>query len=336
MKTLIFSIAVLTATAAAAEESTPMPSAAENPAYPVELQRKGIEGWGLLSVRVTRAGAVEDAFVVDSSGRETVERSLLTSVKRWRFHPASFERCGVKLRLQLTLEGAKVRASADRRTKRFEAALARGDLVAAKAEIEEFDPHSLKEVAMRDQMRGRLAHVEGDVAGEIISLRRAASGVSIQNSNAEGRAWATTMRTAELLALVVARQYGEAATLMRSLRADGVLAPEIEPAAAQLDALPTSSGRMETPAVLRRLAASADAPSHWIAPLTRKRFRLDAVSGEIERAELCRNNASLDFEPQVDVQVPADAGACSVQIRGTEGTRFTLVEPPASDSAPSE
>jgi len=66
------------------------PKYAENPKplYPQEAKRKGYEGEVILRVEVLPNGRVGQIEVRSSSGYELLDRSALTTVKKWRFVPA--------------------------------------------------------------------------------------------------------------------------------------------------------------------------------------------------------------------------------------------------------
>jgi TonB family protein len=67
------------------------PSYAENPKpiYPQEAREKGCEGEVILRVEVLSNGRVGQIEVRKSSGHELLDRSALTTVKQWRFIPAT-------------------------------------------------------------------------------------------------------------------------------------------------------------------------------------------------------------------------------------------------------
>jgi TonB family protein len=334
--TALFSVlALVIAAAGAAQDSAPMPSGVENPYYPDELERKGVEAWALLSIRITRAGAVDDAFVTNSSGHPAAERTTLAAVKRWRYAPRDADLCGVRLRLSLQQPPSKIRASAEKAWSRFDAAFARGDFADAGDQAEKLDSRTLREHSIRELMRARLAHQAGDMAGFLDAASRVDTQAMLASVSSEGRAWEHNLRQHRLLALVALRQYGAAIEIASSLRREGALASEVTLIVAQLDAIPSNPGVLETPGVLRRHAAGKDAPSYWTAPLTRGRFRLDVESGEITRAELCCEKRALEFAPGTLHDAPKDAGVCRFQIRGSDGARFTVTEPPTVEATPS-
>jgi len=318
------------------------------PDYPRALVERRVEGWSVISFRISTSGNVEDAFVSDSSGEAEIDASVLRAVSKWTYEPGSSARCGVQVRLSLQMG---VRTGPNKRLERFDEAFAAGDIAAARAIFDDFHANSLRELTQRELMRAHLARASGDIEGELVALERVARaglpsrfGPHVERTarNRAARAdqlsldafVATSSRQAS--ALVAARQYGRAAAIVRGLRELGALPAELVGLAEQLDGLAPGGVDLATPGVARRLGASERAPSHWSSPLTRKRFLLARESGEITRAELCCLDAALEFAPDTLIRVPEGASQCQVQIRGSEGARFTLVEPPSSEATASD
>jgi protein TonB len=59
------------------------------PKYPMRARKKGYEGNVILEVLVDENGTVEDLKVFKSSGYEILDKSALSSVKKWLFEPAN-------------------------------------------------------------------------------------------------------------------------------------------------------------------------------------------------------------------------------------------------------
>jgi len=75
------------------------PKYAENPkpVYPQEAKRKGYEGEVILKVEVLPNGRVGQVEVKSSSGYELLDRSALTTVKKWKFVPAKKGEAPIRL-----------------------------------------------------------------------------------------------------------------------------------------------------------------------------------------------------------------------------------------------
>lgn len=66
----------------------------------------------------------------------------------------------------------------------------------------------------------------------------------------------------------------------------------------------------------------------WDMQLLKRNFYLDAVDGELQDFRLlCGNTqAKLAAEPLLSYSMPAEQTLCNVQVSGTSGTRFVLVQ----------
>jgi TonB family protein len=57
------------------------------PPYPRLLKRRGIEGYALVEFTVTEQGLVQDPVIVESHPHEDFGKSVMRSVRYWRFKP---------------------------------------------------------------------------------------------------------------------------------------------------------------------------------------------------------------------------------------------------------
>jgi TonB family protein len=75
------------------------PSYAENPKplYPQEARERGYEGEVILKVEVLISGRVGQIEIKKSSGYEVLDRSALTTVRKWRFIPAKKDETPIPL-----------------------------------------------------------------------------------------------------------------------------------------------------------------------------------------------------------------------------------------------
>jgi protein TonB len=65
---------------------------APKPPYPWEARRVGFEGQVVITVDITKAGAVRSAILSRSSGRDDCDKSALETIReRWRFSPARLD-----------------------------------------------------------------------------------------------------------------------------------------------------------------------------------------------------------------------------------------------------
>ena len=72
-------------TAAKASEGVDNPP----PRYPLLARKRGYEGEAIVRVEVSRAGQVNAAEVVKSSGFDILDNAAREAVARWQFQPAT-------------------------------------------------------------------------------------------------------------------------------------------------------------------------------------------------------------------------------------------------------
>jgi protein TonB len=100
---------VSTRTAAKAEQSAsaavqmarPLYLSNSVPKYPRLARKKGYEGTVVLDVLVDENGKVEDLSLFKSSGHAILDKTAISSVKKWLFEPGTIGRKKVKMRVKL-------------------------------------------------------------------------------------------------------------------------------------------------------------------------------------------------------------------------------------------
>lgn len=86
-----------------------MPIVRIAPDYPPGPLGKQIEGWVMMQFTITPTGTVRDAFVVDSSPKDTFDAAALKAIARWRYNPkvedgVPVERVGVQTVIRFQLQ----------------------------------------------------------------------------------------------------------------------------------------------------------------------------------------------------------------------------------------
>ena len=82
----------------------PRPIQRTPPKYPKQAQKKGIEGYVVLSLLIDNRGQVQDIVVVESYPAETFERSALDAIQSWSFQPGEYKGQAVPVRVTQTLK----------------------------------------------------------------------------------------------------------------------------------------------------------------------------------------------------------------------------------------
>lgn len=81
-------------------DAPPKPRGRRPPEYPNRLREKGIEGYVVLSIVVTKAGDVEDAKVLESKPPGAFDEVALENIRSWQFDPAEYQGQAVRVRVR--------------------------------------------------------------------------------------------------------------------------------------------------------------------------------------------------------------------------------------------
>lgn len=89
------------ATTVMAEEQTPerVATRVSAPDYPRGAERRGIEGYAIISYSITAEGRVENAEVTESEPPDVFDRAALRAVGSWRFEQFDRQTDGHLIRL---------------------------------------------------------------------------------------------------------------------------------------------------------------------------------------------------------------------------------------------
>ncbi|GAA4899748.1 TonB family protein [Ferrimonas pelagia] len=94
------------------QSSSPVPARRQNPHYPIELARKGIEGWVVMEFSVAADGSVRDLLITESVPEKAFDKAALQAMKKWRYEfPEGVEQRdhpGQSIRLDFSLSNAVV------------------------------------------------------------------------------------------------------------------------------------------------------------------------------------------------------------------------------------
>lgn len=299
------------------------------PEYPRDAQRRGQEGWVLLSFVVDAEGRVHDAVVVDSSGLESFERAAAKVVERWRFEPATLGGVPVAqydnvFKVVFQLEGAEPGArrkfvKAYRKVlEQFEA----GDYDAARIEIE-----ALRQAAIWNLYEDAwlkwlfviyFAHV-GDDEATLTSLRRA---IAYDGFYLPPREYGAALRQK----YVLESRFGYSADALETFArivAGNHSVQQLEDHAAQLRELIAGDQII----VVEGSISSPRTPWHF--HLSRRSFQFGEVNGELSQLRIRCAQVEKSFD-SLDVAwtIPDSWGDCRIYVHGAQGTAFKLLELP--------
>lgn len=69
-------------------DTMPMPLAQVHPSYPYSARRRGVQGWVLVRILVSKAGEVSQVKVLKSRPKGVFEDTVRRTLRSWRFKPA--------------------------------------------------------------------------------------------------------------------------------------------------------------------------------------------------------------------------------------------------------
>ncbi|MEQ8274047.1 MAG: energy transducer TonB [Deltaproteobacteria bacterium] len=85
-------------------DDPPKPRGRRAPEYPSRLREKGVEGYVVLSIVVTKAGDVEDAKVLESKPPGAFDDVALENIRSWQFDPAQYQGQPVRVRVRQKIQ----------------------------------------------------------------------------------------------------------------------------------------------------------------------------------------------------------------------------------------
>ncbi|MGB6451002.1 MAG: hypothetical protein WBE92_09645 [Steroidobacteraceae bacterium] len=118
-------------------------------------------------------------------------------------------------------------------------------------------------------------------------------------------------------------EYAEAITSWEQLQKAGVdqsTAAALGPIMQQVEKLRSGPGEVAVPGEIQN--------GSWFLRPFKQRFRIEVSQGHIDDVKLrCdRTYVYFAFDPKLQYDVHGKYGRCSMQVEGSEGTRFKLVE----------
>ena len=289
---------------------------------------EGNEGWVTLGLMVDPSGKPYEVTVISSTGNRTFERVATKAIEQSTFEPASLNgkpiESGYELKYKFVngktpYSGAKPEFVSAYRA--LLAAINAGDQAAADAAMKNLKITNLYEDAYFGLATYDYASKWGDESQQLAGLRRAIAG--------EDRAQylpVDTFRSALLACMkaeLKARLYAEAMDTWNRLEKSGVAnntAAQLKPIIEQLEKLRSDDSAY---------AVHGQMPEgRWYLHLFKRHFQIVVREGSLSDVRLrCdRRYVFFAFDPTLTYQVANKDGSCSIELEGTPGTRFDLVQ----------
>jgi hypothetical protein len=227
--------------------------------------------------------------------------------------------------LRIRVEGNGNRANArpefQRRHAALLEALASEDRTTADELLAGLAPESFLEEAYRDLDRYQYYRRWGTEAQQRDALGSVVD--SQQSVNRLPHDLYVTALSALLVLDVKGRQYAAALYIWRRLSAvatEAQLGP-LRPVIAEIEKLRAAGEPLRTPGTIGR-------GDYWFGRLFRRNFEIDVTSGMVHEIRLrCdKGFVFFSYQPGVRYRVEAREGGCSIQLTGTPGATFALIE----------
>lgn len=311
------------------------------PRYPRSMQRRGIEGWVLLSYVVTPKGKVIDPIVEDSSGEREFERAALKVITKWTYEPATWngrpvEQCHTNIRMTFMFDEPGIGAGRIFRKRYRKIVDLIGEDRLDEAELLLKETFELKKLNLYEVSRAwilsaMIAQSLGLKDGELVALRKA----SVSNGNwIEPDVYEIVLRNIFWLEIETERYSAALGTYRKLEQLEDALTPEISEAHSQIMAQVQGDKIIGTSGEII-YAGENDGPAYWIYRPLRNDFGFDELEGDIRSFEIrCDwKRASIDIESEKSWTIPEAWGDCSIVVFGDMGSKFKILEYPATPEA---
>jgi TonB family protein len=306
------------------------------PLYPVAEARRGAEGWVKLSFVILQDGSVVEPVVVDSSGNRGFEREAKKALKKWKYSPAMEDgkpivHCANTVQLNFRIDGVSKGASKNFKKVYQEAKDAlqnknlpvAGEIILAMEESRNWNSY---EDAWRWSLEAELAELEKDDIKLLNAINRAAS---------EGyKSYLGLPLYFELMYKKFAiefetKKYADAMETFDRISQTKDSEEVISLLAKYVYFIRASLASSQTIEVQGQIFEQGS----WLHRLSRNRFSLAKLEGEINNLELrCeyrweKFNLAVEWlDGSHEWNVPASWGKCSVLVEGSAHTRFNVQE----------
>ncbi|NQZ06606.1 MAG: energy transducer TonB [Algicola sp.] len=345
MKFKLLLLSSLLSTAVYAEQSVPSSKLLESivpakaikrvePKYPDSAIRRGHEGWVKLSYVIEPDGSVSNAFVVDSSGLRSFERSTLKAIKKWKFSPAldkngnAIQQCVNSIQMDYSIgrDGKPPGATRKFRSKYKDILEAFDTKDFAKAgqyldELGESKKFTLFEDKLYWKLKGYYHQYLGDDRNALTNFKRSAYRIS----DVADESYLTILDTVFVLELkqnLLADALETYATIEKAPNNQKTL-ERLKPYQQKITAL------IESEEVIS-VAATIGERGFAQYKLARSQFELSHINGKVDKVKVYCDNKQNTFSYATDSSwtIPESWGSCSLYVYGRKDTAFNIVELP--------
>jgi TonB family protein len=297
------------------------------PAYPPDEELLGIEGWVVVSAMVDPNGKPYEAAVVDSTGQKAFETLALKSLESWTLFPAELNGRPIdsvyRYKFTFVLPGHPMGAREEFviAYRKVTDALKHKDRAAADAELTKLNVHNLYEDAFKGLAEYSYAVQYGNADQQIAGLYRAIANESeARYLPRDTFEFALTNLLRLQLKMSLFSEALDTWAKLQKVVGDKKTLATFEPIIAQVEILRSDD---------RPYIVSGDLKDGgWFIQLFKSNFRIAVISGQISTLKLrCeRSYRTFEFDPELEYHVPKQAGLCHLEIDGSSGSKFKLVQ----------
>ncbi len=306
------------------------------PKYPTSEVRRGHEGWVKLSYVIEPDGSVSNAFVIDSSGRKSFEKSAMNAIKKWQYTPAidkngnAIQQCVNSIQLDYSIDRdgkppgvtgrfrskyKKILAAFE--TKDYEQA---GQLLDGLSESKKF---TLYEDKLFWQLKGYYHQYLGDEKNALINFNRSIYRISGVVDESQ-LSILDNIFILELKQNLLAEALSTYATIEKTENNQKTL-ERLKPYQQKITALIDSEKVFSVPATIGERGFAQY-------KLARNQFELSKINGQVDKIKVYCENKQNTFSYAADSSwtIPESWGECSLYVYGAKETAFDIVELPKS------
>jgi TonB family protein len=310
------------------------------PEYPSEAQWRGIEGWVLISLVVKPDGTTDNIEIIGTSIDDYFDAAAIQSAKTRIYKPATsmgkpVMQGNVLVRMIFLMEDSDggVSISFLKTYKKASKAIDDENLELAKTLIDRLEDNEkrlLAEVFYLDMLKGHYFANTGDLKAELRHVDRA---LVIADDVAPKPIYIKLLRQAIV-------DNAKTNNFQMSLEHYNTLL-EIDKKLASQDPIHDLVKRVEstlhgdknilTLGKVTRVCNTCENPVRfWWHSLSRNRFSIDMVDGELSEIEIiCQNSVvSVVFDQEMVWTANRDAGGCRIRVFGDSASTFRLIELP--------
>jgi len=305
------------------------------PTYPRIAQRRGQEGWVIVSYVIQPDGRVTDPIIEDSSGIDSFEQETLRVVQTWRYEPATWngeavEQYHTKHKLTFAIEVPQGKRGAKKKFRDkyrdINALIQNGEIETAESMIDEaFESPgwNMYETTRLWLLSAQVQIEKGDDKETLTSLRRAAGGAEF----IEPEIYADILQ--ELFALEFTLDLFSDAlnTYAKMQQADALEGrDDIIEAAERLQKFVSGT----EPLVMNGLVEPHGSVEEgiWSYRPLRRKLAFDNIDGHVDSIEFrCDWHRAKDkVSTDRTWEIPESWGNCNLYVYGDPGARFHLIE----------